>query len=779
MKIYTYPLALFLAFILAIPAIGQQIAIEEWRDELPYYEVISVTDAGDRVYAATPYAIFIVDKTDNSVQRMSKINGLSDIGISCIKYNTDTKTVVLTYTNANIDLIRNNNVTNISDIKRKVILGNKTINSIYCRGKYAYLSCGFGIVVLDLEKDEVSDTYYIGTDGSPVNVLAVTSDLTDTIWAASDKGIYKASLNAANLANFTSWQKDSAMDVNGVYNYITTFGNRVFVNKAGASFNTDNVYYHEQGAWTVLNTGVPNTVTHLETSATRLIISYNYFVILIDENLQNVLQIYNYYQYGSSTPLDAVLADPQHLWIGDRYRGLLAYDITNNVFSLYDLSGPLTARAFSMAAKGDQLYIAPGGRDGSYVPLYFPAQVYHFDNVNWANLYNGSVAQMSGTHDIVTIAIDPNNANHFYAGCFGSGLFEFDNNAYVNRYGEWNSTLSHHSASDTGDIRVGGTAFDNNGNLWVNCSHTNNCISMKSGSQWYGFTIPINQENDLGAMVVDHSNQVWSIMRYGSINPYSILVFSDNGTPDNTSDDQARKLNSSAGNGAIPGNVVAAMAVDQDGEIWVGTESGICVFYSPENVFSGQNFDAQQILVKQGSYYQYLLENEAVTAIAIDGGNRKWIGTDRGGVFLFSPDGTEEIYHFTEDNSPLFSNRISSIAINGNTGEVFFGTDKGVISFKSTSTDGGQTKGDVYAYPNPVKAGYNGWIAIKGLVQDASVKITDISGNVIFSTRALGGQAIWDGNNFDGKRARSGVYLVFASDDTGNEKVVTKILFIN
>jgi hypothetical protein len=501
--------------------------------------------------------------------------------------------------------------------------------------------------------------------------------------------------------------------------------------------------------------------------------------MVFNENLEKTMQVYSYYQYGSATPLDAIMPDAQTMWIGDRYRGLLKFDVTNNVYSIYDLSGPLTARAFSMSAKGNELYIAPGGRDGSYVPLYFQAQVYNFDGTNWSNLYGGNTPQMGGLHDIVTIAIDPNNNKHFFAGSFGSGLLEFDNDAFVNRYGTWNSTLAHHSASDTGDIRVGGTAFDNNGNLWVNCSHTNNCLSMKSGTTWYGFTIPINQENDLGAMVVDHSNQVWSIMRYGSINPYSILVFTDNGTPDNTSDDQARRLNSSVGNGAIPGNVVAAMAVDQDAEVWVGTEAGICVFYSPENIFSGQNFDAQQILVKQGSYYQYLLENEAVTAIAIDGGNRKWIGTDRGGVFLFSPDGTEEIYHFTEDNSPLFSNRISSIAINGETGEVFFGTDKGVISFKSTSTDGDQTKGDVYAYPNPVKSGYNGWIAIKGLVQDASVKITDVSGNVIFSTTALGGQAIWDGNNFDGKRAKSGVYLVFASDDTGKEKVVTKILFIN
>jgi hypothetical protein len=211
----------------------------------------------------------------------------------------------------------------------------------------------------------------------------------------------------------------------------------------------------------------------------------------------------------------------------------------------------------------------------------------------------------------------------------------------------------------------------------------------------------------------------------------------------------------------------------------VGTEKGVAVFYSPENVFTGQPFDAQRILVEQDGYVQYLLENETATAIAVDGANRKWIGTDRGGVFLFSADGTQQIYHFTAEDSPLLSNRVTGIAIDNITGEVYFATDVGTISFKSTATDGGDTNSDVYAYPNPVREGYDGYIAIKGLVSNAQVRITDISGKLIFSTKAEGGQAIWNGQNFDGKKAKTGVYLVFASNDDGSEKVVTKILFIN
>jgi hypothetical protein len=168
-----------------------------------------------------------------------------------------------------------------------------------------------------------------------------------------------------------------------------------------------------------------------------------------------------------------------------------------------------------------------------------------------------------------------------------------------------------------------------------------------------------------------------------------------------------------------------------------------------------------------------------VKAIAIDGDNRKWFGTERAGVFLLSEDGTKQIEHFTEENSPLFSNNITSLAYNGKTGEIFIGTAKGLISYKSTATEGGETNTEVYAYPNPVRPGYNGPIAIKGLVRDAIVKITDIYGNVVYETRAEGGQAIWNGANFDGRRANTGVYMVFISTDDGQDEMVTKILFVN
>jgi hypothetical protein len=779
MKLFSYAFTFFCLITGLTSLKAQQIPIGQWRDELPYTLCNSVTDAGDKVYCSTPYAVFYLNKEDNSVSRITKINGLSDIGISCINYNKEYNTLVIAYTNANIDLVVNNTVTNISDIKRKPIIGNKTINSIFFIGKDAYLSCGFGIVILDISKEEIRDTYYIGKDGSQVNVMAMAKDGNDSLFAATDRGLYKAWLKDPNLANFASWHKDTRLDTTAAYTTITYGGTNIVVNKRKTTSVSDSLYLFYNGNWVRWEREVYPKIMKLESNSKYLLITYEYYVQIFDKDLNFILQVWNYYP-GNPVPLDAIADASDKIWIADTYSGMISYDLTQNVIEHVNLSGPLTAKAFSIMCNGSDLYIAPGGRDASFIPLYNVAQVYHFNNTNWNNIAGYNSPLLNVVHDIVTIAVDPFDSKHMFAGSYGKGLLEFYNDSAIRRFTEGNSTLRHHTANpDTSDIRVGGVTFDASGNLWVVTSHNNSCLSMKRGDQWIGFTIPIVNENDLGQILIDRSGQKWILMRYGNMNPYSILVFTDRGTPENPADDEAIKLNSTVGNGNIPGNIVYSIAEDKDGEIWVGTEKGIAVFYSPENIFTGQPFDAQRILVEQGGYVQYLLENETATAIAVDGGNRKWIGTDRGGVFLFSDDGTKEIYHFTAENSPLLSNRVTGIAIDNITGEVYFATDKGVISFKSTATGGGETNENVFAYPNPVREGYDGYIAIKGLVNNAQVRITDISGKLIFSTKAEGGQAIWNGQNFDGRKAQTGVYLVFAANEDGSEKVVTKILVIN
>ena len=175
---------------------------------------------------------------------------------------------------------------------------------------------------------------------------------------------------------------------------------------------------------------------------------------------------------------------------------------------------------------------------------------------------------------------------------------------------------------------------------------------------------------------------------------------------------------------------------------------------------------------------QILLETEVVGAIAVDGANRKWRGTQASGAFLVSQDGTRELAHFTAENSPLPSNNITAITIDGITGEVFFATDQGIISYRGEATDGVREATCASVFPNPVRESYQGPVAITGLAADSDVRITDIAGNLVYKTTSLGGQAIWPATDLAGQRVSTGVYLGMAADPTGATTCNTKVLVV-
>ncbi len=451
-------------------------------------------------------------------------------------------------------------------------------------------------------------------------------------------------------------------------------------------------------------------------------------------------------------------------------------------------NGPYSPNVFDMSLEGQDLWVASGGRNASWGKLYLTDGVYHFSGESWKNYNRGNNQAFDSISDMTCVVTDPENPAHAMVGTWSEGVIEFINGEVENVYSDNNSSLQEWELA--GYVAVSGVAFDSYNNLWVANSSAPNILSVKkTNGEWRSFNLGSNATGiNTAKMIVDSYNQKWIMVRAD----HQLLVYTDNNTIDDPTDDILRTLTNATGLGSLPGNKILSVCEDRDGEIWLGSDEGIGVIYSPGNIFTGGNYDAQRILVEVDGYVQYLLESESVTAIAVDGENRKWIGTERAGVFLLSPDGTEEIHHFTVENSPLYSNLIVDIEINDVTGEVFFGTDKGIISYKSTAPgpDPNDTTG-VVVYPNPVREGYKGYIAIKGLMPGADVKITDVSGNLIFATKVdnEGTQAEWkveengeikfSGTNFSGRKASTGVYLVFATDESGNEKLVTKILFIN
>ncbi len=227
-------------------------------------------------------------------------------------------------------------------------------------------------------------------------------------------------------------------------------------------------------------------------------------------------------------------------------------------------------------------------------------------------------------------------------------------------------------------------------------------------------------------------------------------------------------------------NDVYSIAEDNDGALWIGTSMGVAVFSSPEKIWKDATMYASRPDGNsKNNLFEPLLKTESVTAIAVDGANRKWIGTKASGIYLVSADGGEELQHFTTDNSPLLNNEITDIALNQKNGEVFIGTASGLISYMGEAIAGNDVFTDVYVYPNPVRETYNGPVVVKGLVDDTDVRITDITGNLVYKTKSLGGQAVWDGKNQNGNRCKTGVYLVFLTDSKGEQTKITKLMFIH
>ncbi len=754
--------------------------IGSWSIHLPYFQCKTVTGSATHIWSATDNSLFRISRSDFSMETITKIEGLSDLSIGALEYNAANNVLVVGYQNGNVDLIKGNKIINLPDIKRSQIVADKSINDIHFIGNFAYLATGFGVIVIDTDREEIKDTYLIGPNGNYLKTYQIASDGT-TIFVSTATGISSASLNDPFLTNYAAWTQMPGIPT-GIYNTMIFFDNKLVANlsrfQMGMGANRDSTLYYDFdiAAWNYVPAfGNGHTVKKLACASTMMWIADGGGLIPFDTNMNSPGA---YYAVGPQIflyPNDMFPVSNTEVWYADDQKGLV--DMTLPWFGTqYRPNGPVSIDAANMDFEDGKLVVVPGGKDDAWNNIYNISGISLYENNSWSVLKNTSVPALDTAFDINYCEIDPEDNTHIWLSSWGKGLVELRNNTVVNVYNQYNSILE--SKVEYPWCGIGGTEYDQDGNLWMVNSHTMKCLKVKKADNtWseFDFQGMIVTGTTVGDLMITELGQKWMIVpRNGGM-----IVFDDGGTINDLSDDRKKKLGFTSTNGSIPGTDVLCMAEDRDGEIWIGTDKGIGVFYCAENIFSSAGCSAQQILIQQGEYTQILMESQVVTSIAIDGANRKWIGTESGGVFLMSADGTKEILHFTAENSPLLSNTVTGITIDPGTGEVFFATGKGIVSYRSDAVEGTDEMGDVYAYPNPVQPGYSGPIAIKGLVRDADVKITDISGNLVYQTTALGGQAIWNGNNFQGERAASGVYLVFITNEDGTETRITKILFMH
>ncbi len=767
----------FLLLILSFPLVLQlqaQRASGTWQDYLSYKNATKIAVASDKVYCLTEGGALYYDTEDNSVSKLSEVVGLSDVGISTIAYNDGDKILVIAYDNCNIDLLNGEGgVVNLSDIYRKQFTGDKTINNISFADNEAYLACGFGIVAVNLDKNEIIGTYIIGEGGAQLNVNDVAI-FNDTIYAATDNGILKAGTED-NLLDYNNWLAEEKIpNPSGKFNFLETHAGKLIANYTPGEWYSDALYSFDGSGWVPYHPSIKYAFDIQECNG-YLAITSRGSIYIIDSNNDIAGKINSYgFDDGAVNSINAQssgITSDGKIWIADAGYSLVI--VAGDEYEDVQVNGPMDNNVFTLAHTGTNLWVAPGDKSGWESPRF-----QRFGNGQWDYFSSPDHSELDGFYNIISVAVDPSDENHIFIGSWGGGLLEYKDDEFIERYTNKNSPLETAlpTQPDEPYVWVDGMAFDSEGNLWVSNSVASyNLHKLSPDGNWESVELP-ETSNDckIGQVIVTENDDKWVV-----VDGDNLYVVNSDG-----SDKLYLPVISYFSNGenTITNEMsdVQCIVEDNDGEIWLGTTEGVAVFSNPSQVWNTETYYATQPSLELGDgLYNPLLETESITAIAVDGANRKWIGTENSGVYLVSENGDEEIEHFTKDNSALLSNTITDIAIDQTTGEVFFGTEEGLISYQGDATGGNDKYKDVYVYPNPVRETYDGTITITGLVTNTDIKITDITGNLVYHTTSLGGNATWDGKNLNGNRVKTGVYLVFCNDGYGNETHIAKLLFIH
>ena len=772
-------LLLIFIFFTVYQAVAQR-ANASWKDYLSYNFATKVAVSPNKIFCATKGGLFYYDREDNSVNKFNESDGLSDVGIETISYSDEYDLLIVAYTNCNIDLVYNSgSIINIPYIKLKQFTGEKKINNIPLFSGEAYLACSFGIVVLDLDKREVENTYIIGEGGGylVVNDIEVFEN---NIYAATNEGLYVADYNSPNLLDYENWHRiENVPHFSEKFNHLVVHSGTLIANYTQGEPNNDEMFQLNEGNWVAYLPEI-KYVSDAQENNGYLVIAGKNEVLLIDNSHNIVGKINSLMINGVQSyimDMSAAISNDGMIWIADYEKGLVRVS-SENAESICP-NGPLDNEIFSLYTNGNDLWVAPGGRtsawNNSWKAPYF--QLYR-EGV-WKSFLKKDYPGFEDFPDVITMIADPNDANHIFVGSWGGGLIEFQGNELVNHYTNQNSPLETALPDEPTApyVRIAGLAYDSENNLWITNSEVAfNLLKLTPSGEWESYKLPeIANKTNVGEMVITDDDDKWILVPQG----HDVYVVDKSGNNtihlpvtayfNNGTYEEFNRMND-----------VYSIAKDQKGDIWIGTSKGVAVFSNPSQIWNEENYYATQpSLDLNNGLFNPLLETETVTSIVVDGANRKWLGTDGSGVYLVSESGDEEILHFTKDNSPLLSNTIRDIAINQKTGEVFIGTDAGLISYQGDAVEGNDDYKNVYVFPNPVRETYDGPVTITGLVDNTDIKITDISGNLVYHSRSLGGQATWDGKNLNGNRVRTGVYLVFCNDETGEKTHIAKLLFIN
>ncbi|MFA5647395.1 MAG: two-component regulator propeller domain-containing protein [Bacteroidales bacterium] len=761
-----YTLVLLLLFVAELTY--SQIPVGKWRDHFAFKQVNYTAISKNRVYASSANGVFWYNPTDGLMGKLTTVNGLSDIGISALGHSKQGSILAVGYENGNIDLITEGKVLNVPDIMQKSMQGAKQINNFYFDGSDQLLiSTGFGIVVYNLDKREVKDTYYIGEGGAECWVSQVIA-FNGRLYAATENGLKSASENSATLFHYESWQTETAIPfTNSEYNTLAVFQNKLFANQSTGGGFDDALWVFNGESWSTTPTKFIQ-IRNISASQSHMAITSRKGIEIYTNYPSEKLTIANYDDFWGFNPNYTSVDDNGRLAVADNSLSLMYGNVGS--WTRVKPNSPDEDRAYYILPTENDLYVIAGSRNSWWGNMYYPFSYHRLKENQWETTTN------TNYFDAVRITQSPFHEDEFYVSTWGHGVVVYRNGEVVNHFNPENSPLQ--TIIPGPYCRIGGVAFDSHNNMWVTNAGVTNPISLYTAEgEWFSFPYQNQIASErISDIMLGPSNFLWIIVPSGG----GLFVIDPGTNPKSKESHRAKKASLVAPDGSGLPNNIHSIAFDKNDYLWVGTSEGVLVSYNPHSVFEPQQFSLQRVKIPgyDEGYAAELLKSQVVTSIAVDGGNRKWFGTQRSGAYLQSADGSQELLHFTVSNSPLPSNNIQHIGIHPKTGEVFFATDKGILSYRGEATEPNSKFGKVYAFPNPVRPGFEGVITITGLVDETNVKITDLTGNLVFETVSLGGQATWDGKTLRGQKAATGVYLFFCSSKDGQDTAVGKILFV-
>ncbi len=728
-----------------------------WHTYLSHFSIIDITHRGEEVFAITQGGMFSYNPKTRESKSFSTINGMSNLIPTAIYSDQESGTIFIGYQDGTINTLDSaEQFGYITDISRSDLFTTLRINNFTSQNGLLYVATEFGVVVYDIKLKETRYSITKFSDnqsGIPVNDLAIAQG---HLWVGlGSEGLYSASLNEPNITFPSAWVKESGKLglPGGRIPFVASASHTIYVNVADTIFQLGST----DTSWTYSPFPFEDWqyMAATEDQVFACVGSLSYLL-----KMNGTLEYTD--NFGTAISCHAT---GDTIWAGDLTEGLQWFPPgKDRLFA--SPPGPLNNYVTAAAAGNGQLYIAPRGKKGFSDRFFDKSGIPYFNYLNggWKVIShrNGMLSQDSVWQDFARAYFDELSGK-CYIGSFAEGIVVLKDGEVQQIYNNDNSGL----VSKEGRNRVSGLEVDEFGNLWVTQIVNDWPIhALTPEGEWYRFRPTIM---DPIGIEIDNYNNKWIINQ-----SQGLVVFSDNYTPEDPSDDQYKRLTTDFGQGGLPDNSVFAITQDLDEQMWIGTSDGITIFYDPSVIWTSDFQDAVCPIIDGFC----LLRGQQVNDIVVDAANRKWIATENG-VYQVNEDGTELLTHFTEQNSPLPDDDVKALALDQSTGEVFFGTAKGTVSYIGESIRGSEELAKkLYAFPNPVRVDYPEIVMIKNMQQESIVKITTTTGLVVRELTSLGGQVPWDMTDTYGNRVPPGIYLIMVATADGQSTGITKLAVI-